>query len=419
MLDNLILKDKLTVYALYAFAFSISLGQKLSTITILIWLVFSLISLKPKKFTVDRKLLVLPVLYGIYVISLIYTENFSFKYFEQKASLLAFPLLFFLNSYKYNKETVNKTLLFFVIGCLVSAIYSYANAFLNALVFENNTFAFKPQVDVDVDFLESSIKGGNYFYGNYFSVLHQTVYYAMFLCLAIAILLFKSNILKRNIHRLLAIAFLSLTVLQVSSRAGVATLFVIIIIYLYTKFSKKLFVVASAFVVLVMLPALLLLNPRLKNAAKNIITSGVSFHNEDNNSASLRIMTWDASIQVIKNNPIIGVGVGDAYDALKEEYRKKRYVTPYRDTLNSHNQYFQFFVECGIVALIIFFSQLLLLLKEIKLKKELGIIILMFLIIISFNALFESIFNHYSGIMFYSFFFCLLMISKHNHSEAL
>jgi len=55
-------------------------------------------------------------------------------------------------------------------------------------------------------------------------------------------------------------------------------------------------------------------------------------------------------------------------------------------------------VECGIFALVLFMGQLFYLFKAVKLKKETGSIIILFLIIISFNALFESIFNHYSGI---------------------
>jgi len=113
---NLYLKDRVTIYLMYVFCLSIPLGQKMSTITLLIWLFLSIILVKPSQIIINKKLLLLPALYFVYIASLIYTENFNFKHFEQKASLIAFPILFYLNSYKYSVKVINKTLLYFVIG---------------------------------------------------------------------------------------------------------------------------------------------------------------------------------------------------------------------------------------------------------------------------------------------------------------
>ncbi|QCE41154.1 O-antigen ligase family protein [Psychroserpens sp. NJDZ02] len=408
------LKDKVNINLLYMFALCIPLGQKLSTYVLIIWILSSLVFIKQSKKVFNKRLFLLPALYFVYILSLTYTEEFSLKFFEQKGTLLAFPIIFYLNGYKYNSKIFNRALFFFVIGCVISVFYCYSFALYNSIDFIDNTIVFKPEINPELTFIESSVKGGNYFYGNYFSVLHQTVYYAMFLCLAISILLFKPKTIKNRAFNLLVIIVFSITVFQVSSRAGVVTLIMLTFIYVYKIFNKKLFKLISVLILLIALPSLLILNPRLKNASKNVISSFVSFHNEDIGSSSLRLMTWDASLQVIKKNIIIGVGVGDAYKELKEEYRKKRYVKPYRDSLNSHNQYFQLLVECGLIAFLLFFTQLFSLYKQAVLRKDIKMILMAFFIIISFNSMFESIFNQYSGIMFYSFFFCLLINNNKN-----
>lgn len=417
---KLLLDDKVTTYLMCLFSFSIPLGQKMSTFILVLWLILSLLLIKPKQIVRNNNHFLLLALYLVYVLSLFYTNNFSFKYFEQKASLLIFPLLFYLNTFKYDTKVIRKTLLYFVIGCTVSVIVCYLAALFRSTVFINNSIVFKPQVDATIAFLESSIKGGNYFYGNYFSVMHQTVYYAMFLCFAVSIVFFNPEIIKNKLLKILIVILLSIAIFQVSSRAGVATLIMVVLFYLYKRLSKRLFTVASALIMLVIFPVLLMLNPRLKNTAKKIMTSSINFHNEDSNSASLRLMTWDASLQIIKSHPpVFGVGVGDAYNVLKEEYRKKRYVTPYKNSLNSHNQYFQLLVECGILGFVLFVCQLVFLIKESTIKRETGMLVILFFAIISFNSLFESIFNHYSGIMFYSFFFCLLTANTLKNTEAL
>ncbi len=414
----IILKDKVNINLLYLFAISLSLGQKLSTYILIIWILSSLIFITPSKIQFNKKIVLLPLLYLLYIISLFYTEAFSFKYFEQKASLLAFPLLFHLNGFRYNTKVLNKALYFFVNGCLLSVLLCFFYAFYNSINITDSSITFTPQVNPNLEFVESSIKGGNFFYGTHFSIFHHTTYYAMFLCFAISILLFKPQLFINKKIRFILVFILSIVVLQVSSRAGLATLLIVFIFYTYNQFNRRLFIFISSITLIIILPLILLFNPRVNNLVQNIILKGATFHNEDTDSAALRLMTWDASLQIIKKNPILGVGIGDVYNELKEEYRQKRYVTPFRESFNAHNQYFQLVLECGILALILFFIHLFTLFKNYKQDKFEHQIILLFIIIITFNALFESILNHYSGIAFYSFLFCLFTIYHKNHLKT-
>lgn len=416
MISRINVKNNAVVYLLYTFCIALPLEQKLSTFIIIVWLFVSLIFVSTKKIKNHKFLLLLPLLYIVYIFSLIYSDNFSLKFFEQKASLLAFPLLFYLNGYKYSSKVIKKALVFFVLGCLFSVIFCYCFAIYKSINLSESKVIFNPRVNSELSFIESATKGGNFFYGTNFSVFHHTTYYAMFLCFAISILLFFDKTIFFIKTRLPLIFLFSFVIFQISSRVGIIVLFIVIFYFMYFRFNKKQFIKKSIIVSLIILPLFFLTNPRFKILLNNIVAKGISFHNENIDSASLRLMTWDASIQVILKNPFLGVGVGDAYSELKDEYVKKRYVAPYRRMLNSHNQYFQLLVECGVIALLFFVIQLIVLYKNRNKEQPIGHILIVFLIIISINSLFESILNLYSGLAFYTFLYCILILVNKNYS---
>lgn len=76
--------------------------------------------------------------------------------------------------------------------------------------------------------------------------------------------------------------------------------------------------------------------------------------------------------------------------------------------LNTHNQYFEEFIGTGILGLIsllcYFFVPIAIMIKS----KKYSVIYLIFIMIISFNALFESIFQRQMAIIFFNFFNILL-----------
>ena len=231
----------------------------------------------------------------------------------------------------------------------------------------------------------------------------------MFLVLGVGFTLFsKLNINIR--YRALITFILSLAVFQSSSRAGIITLIFVILFYTFKTYQKKKrFKIVFTSIVLILI-TFSISNPRIKNIYKNIITEGFSFHNEDTNSLSMRLMTWHSSLIVISNNPVLGVGIGDAYNSLKEVYASKRYVKPYKEELNAHNQYLQIYIEVGVLGTILYLLTIFRL-NKIRFKDyQISHFNLVFISIIIINSFFESILNHYSGIVFYSFFYSFFVM---------
>ncbi len=406
------LKKKAILYSLYSFSLLIPLNQRISTIALLFWLIISIILVKPSKINSNKTLLILPALYFIYVLSLIYSDNFSFKFFEQKASLVVFPLIFYLNGYSYNTKTINKAITFFVMGCFISLLCCFVVATYHSINFNEAGFDFKTQVLDNEILVDSSIYGGNYFFGSWFSVFHQNTYLAMYLCFAIHCLLSNPNIVPKLKHKAALTLFFCLGLFLLSSKAGLLILILILFFHILKTIKSKIILTSSLLIFLSLASLFLILNPRTKEAISNFYNRGITFHPEDNDSMSLRLMTWESSLKIIAENPVFGVGVGDAYSALREKYKSKRYIVPYRLRLNAHNQYFQILVECGFLGLLLLFSHIFLLITKKHDSVHIKNLSFGFLVIIIINFLFESILNKYSGLSFYTFFLCLFLIKN-------
>jgi O-antigen ligase len=123
-------------------------------------------------------------------------------------------------------------------------------------------------------------------------------------------------------------------------------------------------------------------------------------------SNSERLVVWKAAIEVIKENPVFGVGTGDVKDALLSEYQKENRVMVYNMRLNAHNQYLQTYIALGI------FGALLLVIYLVVpawfALRKIHFIYFSFLAVFAFNILVESMLEVQAGVIYYAFFNSLL-----------
>ena len=81
---------------------------------------------------------------------------------------------------------------------------------------------------------------------------------------------------------------------------------------------------------------------------------------------------------------------------------------------HAHNQYLQILLDIGLIGFIpfillfVYFLRFCYYIKDKKLK----MIAINFILIIGINFLFESMFERYSGISFFAFFYCLFISSR-------
>ncbi len=119
---------------------------------------------------------------------------------------------------------------------------------------------------------------------------------------------------------------------------------------------------------------------------------------------------WKASVDLIKESPIIGKGSGSEIGLLREIYFDRQMYSSYLNSMNAHNQYLSFLINSGILGLLIYLGTLGWgCWKAIK-RKDLLLVSLMFLtVVLSFS---EDILDVNKGIFFYAFFFSFLVLSK-------
>lgn len=403
IIGNFIKYDSFLAY----FAFLMPISENASTLMIFACLFLLIVEIIQKKlqFKWRSELLFLPVLYIIYIgISIFLSGKIETKWFEQKASLLVFPLLF-STTYKYNHK---KILTAFVCGCIIAYLICVVLAFNNSLVFEYGSYRFNPLLNESrgFGFFKSMIYEGNYFFGTYFSRLIQTSYFALYLSFAISILLFKVSSCKwwRNIF----IFIFVIGILQTASLAGVLNLLIIVFVNIFYKIKstpKKVIIILGCFCL-----ALLSIkyHPRINTTFKGAYKT-IQGQNSPKYPKQPRLMTWMAASKAVEQHGVVGVGVANSQKVLNKKYKEIDFQKGINENLNAHNQYLQILLECGVLGFITLLFIVYIPIKKIKdVKGYKKPIALCFFLLISINFMFESILNRYIGISFFAFFISMI-----------
>jgi len=414
----------------WSFAFILPVSQKISTINIILLLLVSLFSIKKNEFYLKKEFLLLISLYLIYCTSLFYSSEFQVDIIERKASLIAFPVIFLCNlNFRID---FNKVLKYFVIGCAFALFICELNAISQSLDFTN--LAFNTKANNELSLYNSIIRDENFFFTYKFSFLHQTVYFAMYLSLAIVILLYK-KVFKTCFNNIL-LCFFFIGVFQILNKASIIVLVVILTMKLFLVIKNKRNRIFGIILLSSICALMFVLNPRFNsfNTNFNINESEVKIKdfkkipNDSPNNTNFRVMLWVSSLELIKENPYFGIGAGGSHNRLYEVFAVKRQWFDKSEKYHAHNQYLQIFLDIGIVGFLIFSLLLFYFIKCFNGSKDRHrkILAFNFIVIIGINFLFESMFERYSGLSFFCFFYCLFVswhytnlnyISKNNLTE--
>lgn len=359
-------------------------------------------------FTFYRPHVWLVLLYVAYIIGMLYTNHpdIAGGYAENKLSFFVFPLLF---SFKPTfKLRTNELLIGLVIGTTIASLMGIAHGI-------------------------QLYQAGNSFLGSFttsfISPIHHPSYFAMLLLIAAvgSIWAFRDMAKWFNSAWLIPyciIAFIMFTLCM--SLAGFLFLFVLvtyfILRWIYHRFGKLLF-----YIVLVLSPLVLFFTlsnlPGIKtdfqNTKKAVVTyvkDPVEFIRLKDGSISgneSRLVMWTVAVQVIVKHPL-GVGTGNVDDYLTQSLEKYGLHELAEKKYNPHNQFFQTALEIGVFGLLML---LLFLISSLNIAWKTGNKLLLLVIAtLIFNALFESMLQRQTGIVFYSFWICfLVLVSSTNH----
>ena len=358
----------------------------------------------------SRYLLGFAVLYVLYMIGTLYSDNLHGPYgalfnLEVKMSLWVFPLLFSTIDFeRLGPRFRTRILKSFMIGCLISLVIALNKAVFN--YFQTET--------TDV------------FYYVALAYPQHPSYLALFYVFAIAVLLgwiflnIGRNVSKRNLA-FLVILVLQFFIVLLSSKAGILSvmlLYVISIVYhLVYREERK----GTRTIITSILLVLFLLNlsffprsySRFYNAESALENEPEATSQE---SSVARILVWQSSLEIIRENLLFGVGTGDVEPELMKVYKKNDIQFAMDENLNAHNQYLQTYLALGIPGFAFLLACLAIPAWFAFRRKHL--LYLAFLSIFAFNILVESMLERQAGVVFYAFLNSFLFYYSFREGES-
>jgi O-antigen ligase len=329
-------------YLIVAYAFVIPISRAAIVLFSFLLIVLFLISEKgnyKKIFAkiMEQKVLMVLFIFIIYhFISLLYSDHLyeGFRYIYKYWYYLVIPVIFI----KLDKKYINYSISAFLLGMMISEILSYGiffelwqlkhgtpsdpTPFMNHLQY-SMFLTFTSLLLLNRVFFEENIKW-RIFYSLYFLTVTSNLFLnggrTGHLAFAVSIFVVGFLNIKNKI-----IAFLSMLVLVVA--------------IFYTAYN---------------------VSPVFKTRFDASINETNKISNNQKNqyhgSFGTRLALWIVGVEIIKENPILGVGVGDSMPVLRDMVSQKGYEDKVNiaNMPNYHNYYIQIAVQLGIIGLVLY-----------------------------------------------------------------
>ncbi|MEM7163211.1 MAG: O-antigen ligase family protein [Bacteroidota bacterium] len=311
---------------------------------------------------------------------------------ETKLSFLLAPFLFSMTS--INVLWIKRFLLAFLLGNLAAFAWNIGDSF------------------------QSYLASGKLisFIMKYFSDLVHPSYWGMYLIFCLLLLgyfyLWKTFPARRQtaLFIILGLIFLIALALIQSKNAIVALVFipVMLLVWLIVKKGKWKKGLLAFIGIMVFVGTLFYITPNLQVRFAKMYDSinKSAIQSSSKSSTDARLVAWNASLELIKERPILGYGIGQEKNSLVYIYKRDRFEFAEEKRLDSHSQFLFTWISGGILA----FSSLMylfIILVYQGIKRKNGLMVL-FSILVFFSCLTESMFESQSGVLFFVFFALLL-----------
>lgn len=416
---------QLNVYLAVLLAFSLPFPRQFSLYVSVLWILFSILDgLLNKRFFMPRqyRLLVLAFLlfYFLHGTGLLYSNNTQTAWIDivLKIPFAILPLVLALSSDNL-AGLRNKILVAFVAGNIVASVVCLAAAIARSLSYADGQWHWQAELmeHYGYTFWQMLANGGNNFMYEALSIFIHPGYFSIFLVVSVVILM---DILNRKEHKLswkasvglvLLVIFCSIMVYLLFSRTGLISLFLVLFVYFLIfvlKLKNKILKLAMLLFIVIFVVAggfVFSQNGRMKNTyvqLKKFLANPSDVSKNDD-----RLFIWGLSLDIIKENPIFGVGTGDSKDELMIKYEENQMEDALKARLNVHNQFLETTIQLGLAGLmslmLIFFWSFAMAIRKHN---------TMLALVLSVNALFllfESVLNTQTGVYYFVFVISALL----------
>ena len=386
----------------------------------------------------------------IYLIGMIYTENKAVGWIQvsKKLGFLIFPMIFLFSDMSYiSKKRLQAIANALILGCILFFFMNLVYAIYD-VVFNGD--------GVDRFFDQNLMK--------WYYVHHS--YLSMYASLGLMFCfkeIFGDGSRKIKIWNAMAYLVLVVFIILIRSRAGLIWLvltFVLQWIWLTFIMKKKKIGLIMGAVFVFVVAGVCVVFPQSVSRITDTIRDIASEHSSDH-----RLVQFKGYKAVLEENWLFGVGTGDRTDATQAAYRNykdgiveiitpkmaavideviadeyyepdenmridmmnkavyynvdpeiiSRYLVEYQfirfaidREINAHNMFFETVISVGMLGLALLLAYFIIPLVLWIKQKKFDMIYFSFLLMIGFNALFESLFEVQLGIIFFCFFNSLL-----------
>jgi UDP-GlcNAc:undecaprenyl-phosphate/decaprenyl-phosphate GlcNAc-1-phosphate transferase len=228
----------------------------------------------------------------------------------------------------------------------------------------------------------------------------------------LAIIFLASNYtrLKYSLWKLtswLMLCFFIVMVILFGSKIGYLVLF-ITVFYALNKFIVNLKFRIISFAVVISFMVLLYYNSDNFHQHIRSFVWKVEKHEKLKIERKLpRTVIWPIAVETIKQNWMFGVGVGNTTDILVENYENINYQKGQEHRFNAHNQFLETFMQTGILGFLVLIGFFLYgFYKAIVHRNKLYAV---FLVIVLFYMMIESLFETQMGMVGFAFFNALFL----------
>lgn len=399
--------EKSINYIILAYAFTLPLSRATISIStallFLLWLFDK--DLKERFFLSMQNKVILSVTLFIFfsALSLLWSGNPLKGILELKHYWFLLPIFVLATNIK--PEQIPKIISAFLLGMLISEILSYG------IFFQLWTFGHGTPQDPS-------------------PIMHH-IHYSVFLAVTSLLLLnrfyFEKEI-KWKIFYFIYFIFTTSNLFINGGRTGqLAYILGIIVVALVNIKNKVMGITIILFLGTTIIVTAYNVSPNFHNKILQTSQSLLNIKSENSKmyqtSFGARLAAWEIGMEIFKNNPIIGVGIGSEMDALKHEINTN--MTQFKNNPlvynipHYHNSYIGYLVQLGSVGLVLFLSIFYNLLKLPVKDKELRNLKYIFITVFMVACFFEQMFKVEFPLALFALFVGIFSAVSHSSKKSI
>ncbi|MEQ8358777.1 MAG: O-antigen ligase family protein [Cytophagales bacterium] len=405
--------DKGYLLSLFVIALTLPVSpfflQNILSYSTILYLIFSLGKIFiTKDFSLKENKIFLILFSSIFVwwaFGILYSDNINsaFRLLETKLGLQLIPF-FILTISPLSKQNFKSLLKVYALGITVYMLFSYLMIFVQNYQYNE----FKQIV---------------YPFYMYHSLVHFIGMHATYMAIQVALAIFivldigmanSDKKISENILNLIWLSFLVFVLISLTVKMIILAFLISLIVFVFARIGFKRALKIISPLILIGLLSVWVLSDH--NWFKKRLGLDGKFEIEDYSmdpenvkgkwgSLNMRIALAQINLELIKKNPVFGVGIGDEKEARLNAYIAHDFKFGINNRFNEHNQYLNLLLSAGMIGLFIFIFVIAY--PAVLAWKSKDAIYLAYLTLIIISFLTENYLSRQIGVMFFAFFHSL------------